>query len=63
MIVTVEWMERWFETFNSSYFDAQLPLPVMALSRARTRLGQMAFKRESWLGYQGHDLYQGVEGE
>ena len=47
MIVTVEWMERWFETFNSSYFDAQLPLPVMALSRARTRLGQMAFKRAS----------------
>ena len=47
MIVTVEWMERWFETFNISYFDAQLPLPVMALSRARTRLGQMAFKRAS----------------
>ena len=50
MIVTVEWMERWFETFNSSYFDAQLPLPVMALSRARTRLGQMAFKRASRWG-------------
>lgn len=50
MIVTVEWMERWFETFNISYFDAQLPLPVMALSRARTRLGQMAFKRVSRWG-------------
>lgn len=50
MIVTVEWMERWFETFNISYFDAQLPLPVMALSRARTRLGQMAFKRASRWG-------------
>lgn len=50
MIVTVEWMEKWFETFNSSYFEAKLPLPVMALSRARTRLGQMAFKRASRWG-------------
>lgn len=45
MTVTIQWMERWFDTFNAEYFDARLPRPAFALSRARTRLGQMACKQ------------------
>ena len=50
MIVTVEWMERWFGEFNQAYFDGKLPMPLLALSRAKTRLGQMAFKRATRWG-------------
>lgn len=50
MIVTVEWMERWFEEFNQAYFGGKLPMPLLGLSRAKTRLGQMAFKRATRWG-------------
>lgn len=50
MIVTVEWMERWFGEFNQAYFDGKLPMPLLGLSRAKTRLGQMAFKRATRWG-------------
>lgn len=43
-------MEEWFGRFNHDYFGGKLPLPLMALSRARTRLGQMAFKTASRWG-------------
>lgn len=39
------WMEHWFAIFNKEYFDGELPLPRLALSRSRTRLGSMACKR------------------
>lgn len=45
MIVTVSWMEEWFRRFDVAYFGGKLPLPELALSRAKTRLGQLAFKR------------------
>lgn len=49
MIVTVSWMEEWFRRFDAAYFGGKLPLPELALSRAKTRLGQLAFKRSvSW---------------
>ena len=38
-------MEQWFTTFNEQYFDSVLPLPRLALSRSRTRLGSMSCKR------------------
>ena len=38
-------MEQWFTTFNEQYFDGGLPLPRLALSRSKTRLGSMSCKR------------------
>lgn len=38
-------MEQWFTTFNEQYFDSVLPLPRLALSRSKTRLGSMSCKR------------------
>ena len=38
-------MEQWFTTFNEQYFDSGLPLPRLALSRSKTRLGSMSCKR------------------
>ena len=50
MIVTLDWMEEWFKRFDQEYFGGKLPLPELALTRAKTRLGQLAFKRASRWG-------------
>lgn len=50
MIVTIDWMEEWFKRFDQEYFGGKLPLPELALTRAKTRLGQLAFKRASHWG-------------
>ena len=50
MIVTIDWMEEWFKRFDQEYFVGKLPLPELALTRAKTRLGQLAFKRASRWG-------------
>lgn len=50
MIVTIEWMEEWFGRFNQDYFGGKLPLPLLGLTRAKTRLGQMSFKRATRWG-------------
>ena len=50
MIVTIGWMEEWFERFNHDYFDGKLPLPELGLTRAKTQLGQMSFKRATRWG-------------
>lgn len=50
MIVTIEWMEEWFEKFNHDYFDGGLPLPQLELTRAKTRLGQLGYKISRRLG-------------
>ena len=50
MIVTTEWMEEWFKRFDQEYFGGKLPLPELSLTRAKTRLGQLAFKRASRWG-------------
>lgn len=50
MIVTIEWMEEWFQRFNQDYFGGKLPMPELGLTRAKTRLGQMSFKRATRWG-------------
>lgn len=50
MVVTREWMEEWFGRFNREYFGGKLPVPELGLTRAKTRLGQMAYKRATRWG-------------
>ena len=50
MIVTVEWMEKWFRFFDDEYFGGKLPTPELGVTRAKTRLGQMAYKRATRWG-------------
>ena len=50
MIVTKEWMEEWFKRFDHDYFGGKLPVPELGLTRAKTRLGQLSFKRASRWG-------------
>ena len=50
MIVTIDWLEEWFKRFDQEYFGGKLPLPELSLTRAKTRLGQLAFKRASRWG-------------
>ena len=50
MIVTIDWMEEWFKRFDQEYFGGKLPLPELSLTRAKTRLGQLAIKRASRWG-------------
>lgn len=50
MIVTIEWMEEWFRKFDDEYFGGKLPMPELGLTRAKTRLGQLSFKRASRWG-------------
>ena len=50
MIVTVEWMEEWFRCFDHDYFGGKLPVPELGLTRAKTRLGQLVYKRATRWG-------------
>ena len=50
MIVTVEWMEEWFRRFDHDYFGGKLPVPELGLTRDKTRLGQLAYKRATRWG-------------
>lgn len=50
MIVTVEWMEERFRRFDHDYFGGKLPVPELGLTRAKTRLGQLAYKRATRWG-------------
>lgn len=50
MIVTIEWMEEWFRRFDQEYFGGKLPVPELGLTHAKTRLGQLAYKRVSRWG-------------
>ena len=43
-------MEEWFKRFDQEYFGGKLPLPELGLTRAKTRLGQLAFKRATRWG-------------
>jgi len=45
MIVSIDWMKANFCVFNQKYFEGRLPDPHFGLSRARTQLGTMSFKR------------------
>ncbi len=37
MIVTVEWMEKWFRFFDDEYFGGKLPTPELGVTRAKTK--------------------------
>lgn len=44
MTLTVDLLRAWFRQFNADYFGDELPVPRLALSKARTRLGTMSCK-------------------
>lgn len=44
MTLTTDLLRAWFRQFNADYFDDSLPMPRLALSKARTRLGTMSCK-------------------
>lgn len=45
MTLTLDILRQWFWQFNREYFGGELPEPRLRLSRARTRLGSMSYKR------------------
>lgn len=51
MIANLPFIENKFEEFNTLVFGGKLPKPPIKLSKAKTYLGQCAFKRSrSWFG-------------
>ena len=44
-------MEEWFRRFDHDYFGGKLPVPELGLPRAKTRLGQLAYKRATRWGH------------
>ena len=50
MQVSIEWIEKWFTVFNKDYFGGKLPLPDLALSKSKTRLGSMSCKHVTRFG-------------
>ncbi|MBQ7421080.1 MAG: SprT-like domain-containing protein [Prevotella sp.] len=57
MELTTEYLTEEFQRFNRDYFDGGLPLPRLALSRSRTRLGSFSCKRRlTWRGYRMTDF-------
>lgn len=57
MTVTTDWLEACFQRFNANYFNAQLPLPIFKLSKSRTRLGTMSYKKvRRWGRWQSSDF-------
>ena len=47
--LTTDYLQQAFEHYNALIFEGKLPVPKLKLSRAKTRLGQMACKRKtSW---------------
>lgn len=43
-------MEEWFRRFDHDYFGGKLPVPELGLTSAKTRLGQLAYKRATRWG-------------
>ena len=43
-------MEEWFRRFDHDYFGGKLPVPELGLTHAKTRLGQLAYKRATRWG-------------
>ncbi len=51
MIATIPYIEHKFQEYNMLMFDGKLPELPIKLSRAKTSLGQLAFKRKrTWYG-------------
>ena len=61
MIVTLPYLQATFKQYNHQIFEDKLPTPTLKLSRARTRLGQMAYKRKtSWGQTKYYDFTIGI---
>lgn len=45
MTLTIDILHAWFRQFNADYFGDELPVPRIALSKARTRLGSLTYSR------------------
>ena len=45
MTLTTDILHTWFRQFNADYFGDELPVPRIALSKARTRLGSLTYSR------------------
>lgn len=45
MTLTTDLLKVWFGQFNAMYFGGKLPMPVIRLSKARTKLGTMRCRR------------------
>ena len=45
MTLTTDILRTWFRQFNTDYFGDELPVPRIALSKARTRLGSLTYSR------------------
>lgn len=61
MIVTLPYLQAAFKQYNHQIFEDKLPTPTLKLSRARTRLGQMAYKRKtSWGQTKYYDFTIGI---
>ncbi|MCM1079609.1 MAG: SprT-like domain-containing protein [Bacteroidales bacterium] len=51
MIATVPYIQQKFQEYNTLMFNGKLPELTIRLSKARTLLGQLAFKRKrTWYG-------------
>ncbi len=48
-------LQQWFRQFNEAYFDGVLPMPVLLLSKARTQLGSIRYRRRRHLFCNGCD--------
>ena len=44
MQIDRQWMNRWFDVFNHTYFDSELPRPKFSVGHSQTRLGSMSCK-------------------
>lgn len=44
MLVRTDQLKEWFSLFNERYFNGELPEPVLAVGKSRTRLGTMSWK-------------------
>lgn len=51
MDITVQYIKDRFEVFNKQMFGGALPLPVIRVSKAKTYLGAVTYKRKrTWYG-------------
>nr|WP_028896845.1 SprT-like domain-containing protein [Prevotella sp. HUN102] len=57
MEITIDYLQQAFSKYNALMFEGKLPLPVLKLSKARTHLGQIAYKRrKSWMKTKLYDF-------
>ena len=59
MTVTTAYIQQKFDEFNKQFFEGKLPPLPIRLSRAKTFLGQLAYKRRKKL-FGGEELYDFV---